>query len=67
MADLDLLAADVALVTDSQGQQYSVVKDPSQYYDYRTHFSVYLSTKVAGADLKMFEQKIMSEWRTQLG
>ena len=66
-ADLDLLAADVATVMDSQGHSYSVVKDASQYYDYRTHFSVYLSTKVAASDLKTFEQSIMNSWQTQLG
>ena len=65
--DIDLLAADVATVMDSQGHSYSVVKDASQYYDYRTHFSVYLSTKVAASDLKAFEQSIMNSWQTQLG
>ena len=41
----------------------SVVKDASSYYDYRKHFSIYVATKVAENDLKLFEQKVVSAWR----
>ena len=63
MADLDLIALDVAMVTDNQGHSYTVVKDASSYYDYRKHFSIYVATKVAENDLKLFEQKVVSAWR----
>ena len=66
MGDIDLVASSVAKVTDSQGQSYTVVKDPSGYYDYKMHNSIYFTVKVAVADMKVFEQKLMSEWKQHL-